>query len=63
MTIGFKTSGNFTVITWRDLRPNHSICPKDAMDRRRRAGLVVERWTPERAVGGSILTQVAMLYP
>ena len=27
------------------------------------ACLVVERRTPEREVGGSILTQVAMLYP
>ena len=26
-------------------------------------GLVVERRTPEREVGGSILTQVAVLYP
>ena len=26
-------------------------------------GLVVERWTPEREVGGSILTRVAVLYP
>ena len=30
---------------------------------RRRCGLVVERQTLEREVGGSILTQVAMLYP
>ena len=29
----------------------------------RRGGLVVERRTPEREVGGSILTQVAVLYP
>ena len=29
----------------------------------RRGGLVVERRTPERGVGGSILTWVAMLYP
>ena len=29
----------------------------------RRRGLVVERRTPEREVGGSILTQVAVLYP
>ena len=29
----------------------------------RRGGLVVERWTPEREVGVSILTQVAVLYP
>ena len=29
----------------------------------RRGGLVVERLTPEREVGGSILTQVAVLYP
>ena len=30
---------------------------------RRRGGLVVERRTPEREVGGSILTQVAVLCP
>ena len=30
---------------------------------RRRRGIVVERRTPEREVGGSILTQVAMLCP
>ena len=29
----------------------------------RRGGLVVERRTPEREVGGTILTQVAVLYP
>ena len=29
----------------------------------RRDGLVVERRTPEREVGGSSLTQVAVLYP
>ena len=29
----------------------------------RRGGLVVECRTPEREVGGSILTQVAVLYP
>ena len=29
----------------------------------RRRGLVVERRTPEREVGGSILTQVAVLCP
>ena len=29
----------------------------------RRGSLVVERRTPEREVGGSILTQVAVLYP
>ena len=29
----------------------------------RRGGLVVERQTLEREVGGSILTQVAVLYP
>ena len=29
----------------------------------RRSGLVVELQTPEREVGGSILTQVAVLYP
>ena len=29
----------------------------------RPGGLVVERWTPEQEVGGSILTQVAVLYP
>ena len=29
----------------------------------RRGGLVVERRTPEREVGGSILTRVAVLYP
>ena len=29
----------------------------------RRRGLVVERRTPEREVGGSILAQVAVLYP
>ena len=29
----------------------------------RRGGLVVERRTPEQEVGGSILTQVAVLYP
>ena len=29
----------------------------------RRSGIVVERRTPEREVGGSILTQVAVLYP
>ena len=28
----------------------------------RRGGLVVERCTPEREVGGSILTRVAVLY-
>ena len=28
-----------------------------------RGGLVVERRTPERVVGGSILNQVAVLYP
>ena len=32
-------------------------------NKRRCAGLVVERRTPEREVGGSILTQVAVLYP
>ena len=30
---------------------------------RRRGGLVVERRTPEREAGGSILTQVAVLCP
>ena len=30
---------------------------------KRHGGLVVERRTPEREVGGSILTQVAMFYP
>ena len=29
----------------------------------RRGGLVVERRTPERKVGGSIFTQIAVLYP
>ena len=29
----------------------------------RRDGLVVERRTPEREIGGSILTLVAVLYP
>ena len=29
----------------------------------RRGGPVVERRTPEREVGGSILTRIAMLYP
>ena len=29
----------------------------------RHGGLVVERGTPGREVGGSILTQVAVLYP
>ena len=29
----------------------------------RRRGLVIERRTPEREVGGSILTRVAVLYP
>ena len=29
----------------------------------RRGGLVVEHRAPVREVGGSILTQVAMLYP
>ena len=28
-----------------------------------RGGLVVERWTSERDVRGSIFTQVAVLYP
>ena len=32
-------------------------------DSGRRRGLVVERRTPEREVGGSILTRVAVLYP
>ena len=36
------------------------LCPSSS---RRRGGLVVERRTPERGVGGSILTQVAVLYP
>ena len=31
--------------------------------RTQRGGLVVERRTPEREVGGSILTQVAVLCP
>ena len=31
--------------------------------RRRRGGLVVERWTPGREVGGSTLTWVTVLYP
>ena len=29
----------------------------------RRGGLVIERRTPKREIGGSILTQVAMLCP
>ena len=33
------------------------------IDSRRRGGLVVERRAPEREVGGSILSQVSMLYP
>ena len=33
------------------------------MTRRRHGGLVVEHQTPEREVRGSILTQVAVLYP
>ena len=35
----------------------------DSLHRGRRGGLLVERRTPEREVGGSILTQVAVLYP
>ena len=31
--------------------------------KRRHSGLVVERRTPEREIGGSILTQVAVLCP
>ena len=36
---------------------------KTLLIHRRRGGLVVKRRTPEREIGGSILTQVAVLYP
>ena len=58
-----------SIFIFRDIRSNF-ISP-DGMMRfassrqglGRRTGLVVERWTPEPEVGGSILTRVAMLYP
>ena len=50
----------------KGITPVEMVCvppckPKVSMGRR--CGLVVERRTPERKVGGSIVTQVAMLYP